>query len=424
MNINKDKVIAITVKVNSNEKIDYDNRISELNNLIEASNGEVVSEVVCNRKFIDKSLYIGKGKAEEIKLLVDMYDADAIVFNNDLSGSQIKNLSNIIDTRIIDRTSLILDIFARRTKSKESKLQVQLAQMEYMLPRLIGFRDYLSREGAGIGTRGLGEQKLELDRRNINKEINRIKKKLEKIENTRKITSKKRVNNNIPIVSLIGYTNAGKSTIGTQITNLYKNKTDKQEVFANKDMLFMTLDTTTRKAVLPNGIEFLIADTVGFIENIPTGLIESFKSTLEEIKYSDCILHIIDSSNENISEQIETTYKILEEMDIKNIPIINVFNKSDIKGSMIYSREFLKEKSISVSAYSDEDMERLLLEIEKSLEFKFVNIELIVPYDEQEIINELRVKGYNFNMEYEDNILIYARILDKDIGIFKRYIKE
>ncbi|QQK07500.1 GTPase HflX [Miniphocaeibacter halophilus] len=419
----KEKIIAVTVKL-PNTKIDYNNRINELKNLIIANKGEVVSEVVSSRKFIDSSLYIGKGKAEEIKFLAEELEADTIVFNNDLSGSQLKNLSDLIDKKIIDRTSLILDIFANRTRSKESKLQVQLAQMEYMLPRLVGFRKNLSKASAGIGTRGLGEQKLELDRRKISKEINRIKKKLEKIESTRIINSKNRVDSKIPIVSLVGYTNAGKSTIGNELTNFYKK--EQSEVFAKKNMLFMTLDTTTRKGVLPSGLEFLIADTVGFIEDIPTNLIEAFKSTLEEIKYSDCILNIIDSSSENIEEQIETTYEILNSLEILDIPIINVFNKTDIKKEMVYNKDILLDNNIYISAYNKNDIEILLHEIEKTLEYKYVNINMDLSYDRknQNIVRELKDKGYNLFVDYGEYINIKAKVLKSEKELFLKYFKE
>ncbi|HHX70606.1 MAG: GTPase HflX [Miniphocaeibacter sp.] len=419
----KEKIIAVTIKL-PNTNINYENRINELKNLIIANNGEVVLEVVSSRKSVDNSLYIGKGKAEEIKLLADELKVDAVVFNNDLSGSQLKNLSDLINVKIIDRTSLILDIFANRTKSKESKLQVQLAQMEYMLPRLVGFRKNLSKASAGIGTRGLGEQKLELDRRKISREINRIKIKLNKIENTRVINSKNRVDSKVPIVSLVGYTNAGKSTIGNELTNFYKK--EESEVFAKKNMLFMTLDTTTRKGKLPSGLEFLIADTVGFIEDIPTNLIESFKSTLEEIKYSDCILNIIDSSSENIEEQLETTYEILNNLKILDIPIINVFNKTDLKKEVVFNKDILLDNNIYISAYEKDDIERLLFEIEKALEYKFVNINLSISYNEenQRSIKELRDKGYNLYINYDESINIKAKVLKSEKESFLKYFKE
>ncbi|MDL2311104.1 GTPase HflX, partial [Peptostreptococcaceae bacterium OttesenSCG-928-C18] len=268
--MNKEKVITVTVKLKRDFESDYDNKREELKQLVQASVAEVVSEVTCSRDYIDKAMYIGKGKAEEINLLAETLDAETIVFNNELTGSQMKNLETIIDRKIIDRTTLILDIFARRAKTKEAVLQVQLAQMQYMLPRLVGYRKNLSKVSSGIGTRGLGEQKLELDRRKISKEIDRVKERLKKVEKTRETTRKNRIRNSTKIISLVGYTNSGKSTIANELSNYYED--EKIVHFEKKDMLFMTLDTTIRKGILPQGSEFLIADTVGFIEDIPTNL--------------------------------------------------------------------------------------------------------------------------------------------------------
>lgn len=416
----KEKVISITVKIFSKDKINYENRQKELKNLIEASGGEVISEVDCSRNSIDKSLYIGKGKVEEIKNLADTLDADTIVFNNDLSGSQLKNLSDIIDKKIIDRTSLILEIFSKRTRSNISTLQVQLAQMEYMLPRLKGYRSNLSKASAGMGTRGLGEQKLELDRRHISREIDRIRSKLEKTDRIRSTMSKRRRDNNIPIISLVGYTNAGKSTIGNKLVNYYKEESN--SVFEAKDMLFMTLDTTTRKGRLPNGFEFLVADTVGFIEDLPTSLVESFKSTLEEIKYSDCILNIVDSSDGNLDKQVNTTYEILKELKTDDIPIINVFNKMDLKSNSVFDMKNLRGHRLFMSAYDNEDIEKLLYKIEDSLGYKFEDIVLKIPYNKQDIVEELRQKGYNFKIDYNETMDVEISILNKDIEKYKDYI--
>ena len=414
------KIITVTVNLQNSKNKNNENRILELKKLVEASGGDVISEIQCNRKFIDKALYIGKGKAAEIQDIADMLEADAIVFNNDLTGSQLSNLSEIIDINIVDRTSLILEIFANRTKSKESKLQVQLAKMEYMLPRLTGLRKNLSKVGAGVGTRGLGEQKLELDRRKIAHEIHGIKVKLEKIKKTRNITSKNRIESDLPIISLIGYTNAGKSTIGNEILNF--NKYNQDDVFEKKDMLFMTLDTTIKKGTFPSGLEFLIADTVGFIEDLPTTLIESFKSTLEEIEYSNCILNIIDSSNDNLDEQIETTFNILKELKIKDIPIINVFNKIDLKKNFLYKKDKVIGKTIYISAYCKEDIESLLNEIENSLEYQYVEMEFSISYDKQSLIKFLKDKGYKLEINYEELIYVKTNVLVQDKELITKFL--
>ncbi|WP_099203327.1 GTPase HflX [Miniphocaeibacter massiliensis] len=418
----KEKVITVTVKLKKDFNTDYENKREELKQLVIAMEAEVVSEVSCSRDFIDKALYIGKGKAEEIRLLSETLGVDTIVFNNELSGSQMKNLEEIIDRKIVDRTNLILDIFATRAKTKEAVLQVQLAQMEYMLPRLVGLRKNLSKASAGIGTRGLGEQKLELDRRKISKEIDRVKNKLKKVEKTRETNRKSRVKNKTKLVSLVGYTNAGKSTIANELSNFYND--EKTQYFAKKDMLFMTLDTTIRKGLLPQGSEFLIADTVGFIEDISTNLIESFKSTLEEIKYSDCILHVIDSSSNNMSEQIDTTYKMLKELDVLDKPIINIYNKMDIKKDLIYKSDNIKGRNLYISSYKKEDIFKLLKEIESALKLDYEEMILEIPYDKQGVLAELRNKDISFEIEYDELMKVKMKVLKTEINHVEKYLRE
>lgn len=417
-----EKVITVTLKLRDGKN--YQNKINELRELVESSGGEVVAEVETTRNYIDKTYYIGSGKAEEIADLAEKLEIKTIVFNNELSGSQMRNLEKIIDAKIIDRTNLILDIFANRAKSKESVLQVELAQLQYRLPRLIGFRDYLSREGAGIGTRGPGEQKLELDRRTIMRDISKIKKELKEIEGNRDITRKNRIKSDIPIISLVGYTNAGKSTIANKL--IQKFKEDYEEEFIVQDMLFATLDTTLRKGVLPDGQEFLVADTVGFVDDIPTSLIESFKSTLEEIKYADCILHIMDSSNENIDEQIKITFDVLKEMEVLDKPIINVFNKKDKLDKDI--DKFVHKRldnEIYISAYNEEDVDNLMYKIQDILDLNYKKVVFNIPYDKQVIVDELINKyGYE-RLEYKNEFVeLELKIEKQDLIKFNKYLSE
>lgn len=396
----REKVITVTLKLKDGRN--YTNKINELKELVKSSGGEVVAEIETSRNYIDKTYYVGSGKAKEIGDLAKKLEVKTIVFNNELSGSQIRNLEKVIDGKIIDRTNLILDIFANRAKSKEAVKQVELAQLQYRLPRLVGYRDYLSREGAGIGTRGPGEQKLELDRRVIMRDINRIKKELKDIEDNRNITRKNRINSNIPILSLVGYTNAGKSTIANKLVEGYKEDNLEDE-FMVKDMLFATLDTTLRRGELPDRQEFLVADTVGFVDDIPTGLIESFKSTLEEIKYADCILHVVDLSNENIEEQINITMKILDEMQVLNKPIINIFNKIDKVNDSNNLHKRL-ENEIYISANNPEDILKLKYKIQDTLNLKYQILKLNIPYDKQKVVDEIiNLYGYeevNYKNEY------------------------
>ena len=271
--------------------------------------------------------------------------SNLVVFNDELSGAQIRNLENIIDRKIVDRTNLILDIFANRASSREGKLQVKLAQLNYRLPRLVGFRDYLSREGGGIGTRGPGEQKLETDRRHILREIDNIERALKNAEKARSIKRKRRENSNLPIVALVGYTNAGKSTLLNRIIEMASENNEIKKVFVY-DMLFATLDTSLRRAKLPNGQPFLITDTVGFVSKLPTHLVEAFKGTLEEVKYADLLIHVVDASNSDLDIQIKTTYNILKELEVLDKPIITVFNKMDRANvsDLVYDCRYVDKK--------------------------------------------------------------------------------
>ena len=378
----------------------------------------MVSRIV-QRDSIHPAYFIGKGKVEEIKLYCEELDIDAVVFNDELSGAQIRNLEKIIDKKIVDRTNLILDIFATRATSKEGKLQVKLAQLKYRLPRLVGMRDYLSREGGGIGTRGPGEQKLETDRRHILREINNIEKQLKEVEANRQITRKRRHNSNYPIVALVGYTNAGKSTL---LNRLMDDESDESKQVFVKDILFATLDTSLRRARLPNGQIYLLTDTVGFVSKLPTHLIEAFKGTLEETKYADMLLHVVDASNSDIDIQIKTTIEILKELEVLDKPIITVFNKMDRTDiqSLIYESNLVGEK-IFISAKNDVNIDKLKLLIQEKLPQEYKYILMKIPYDKQTILNYFMNNYEIENLRHEEdgtyfdlaiNILDYERYKD------------
>ncbi|TJX68722.1 GTPase HflX [Soehngenia saccharolytica] len=359
---NIEKTLIVGVELPSE---DIEDSLDELKELVKAAGGEVLASVVQKRERIDSKYYIGKGKVDEIKDISDKMDVDLIVFNNELSPAQLRNLEDVINKKIIDRTTLILDIFSKRAISKEGKLQVELAQLKYFMPRLTGMRDYLSREGGGIGTRGPGEQKLETDRRHIQKKINNIELKLEQIERERELKRKKRTSSNIPVVALVGYTNSGKSTILNQI--IRKHSSTDKKVYS-EDMLFATLDTAHRKAKLANGMEVIFVDTVGFVSKLPTKLVEAFKSTLEEIKYADLLIHVIDSSNKNIDLQVKTTLDIIKELGANQIPMINVLNKIDktSKTELVFNMNNLDDR-IFISALDDNDIDNLLERIQEKL---------------------------------------------------------
>lgn len=401
------------------DTIDIDTSLDELQELVQAAGGVVVSRIAQKRDSIHPAYFIGKGKVEEIKLYCEELDIDAVVFNDELSGAQIRNLEKIIDKKIVDRTNLILDIFATRATSKEGKLQVKLAQLKYRLPRLVGMRDYLSREGGGIGTRGPGEQKLETDRRHILREINNIEKQLKEVEANRQITRKRRHNSNYPIVALVGYTNAGKSTL---LNRLMDDESDESKQVFVKDILFATLDTSLRRARLPNGQIYLLTDTVGFVSKLPTHLIEAFKGTLEETKYADMLLHVVDASNSDIDIQIKTTIEILKELEVLDKPIITVFNKMDRTDiqSLIYESNLVGEK-IFISAKNDVNIDKLKLLIQEKLPQEYKYILMKIPYDKQTILNYFMNNYEIENLRHEEdgtyfdlaiNILDYERYKD------------
>lgn len=403
--------------------IEIEVSLDELQELVQAAGGIVVSRVVQKNKTINPAYFIGKGKAEDIKLYCEELDIDTVVFNDELSGAQLRNLEKIIDKKIIDRTNLILDIFATRAQSKEGKLQVKLAQLNYRLPRLIGMRDYLSREGGGIGTRGPGEQKLETDRRHILREINNIEKQLKEVEANRDIKRKRRVNSNLPIVALVGYTNAGKSTLLNKL--IEEDEQISKEVFV-KDMLFATLDTSLRRGRLPNGQGYLLTDTVGFVSKLPTHLVEAFKGTLEETTYADMLLHVVDASNKNIDIQINTTMGILKDLDVLDKPIITIFNKMDKIdiGNLIYDNRLIEDK-IFVSAKSNLNIDNLKQLIQDRLPQKYRYVLMRIPYDKQNILNYL-MNNYEIDdlKHEEDGTYLNLSINTLDFGKYGEYIVD
>lgn len=366
-------------------------------------------------KFNPKYL-IGKGKVKEIKEMAENLEADAIVFNDELTGIQLRNLEETIKKKVVDRTNLILDIFALRASTYEGKLQVELAQLEYQLPRLLGIKGW-SRTGGGIGTRGPGEQIIETDRRRLLREIDKIKEKLNKAKKTRDTTRSKRMNSKIPTVSLVGYTNAGKSTILNRI-----KEDDSKEVFV-KDMLFATLDPNSRKARLLSGREFIISDTVGFVSKLPTKLIEAFKSTLEEIKYSDLIVHVIDASSKDLEIAYDTTMNILQEIGIKDKKILTVFNKSDkidLNSTTIPLK--IKSQKIYISAKNDPDMNKLLKAIEENLPEQYIYTKLNFPYDDTDILYKL-IERFDLKPIYKENFIeIELSLSKKEYNKLKRYV--
>lgn len=417
----KEKVLIVLLNINnehSESQIEY--KTNELKELVKASNAQVDFTVVQNVNNINPKYFIGKGKAEEVKTICENHDIDTVIFNHDLSGSQMKNLEDIIDRKIVDRTGLILDIFARRAKTKEGKLQVKLAQLEYRLPKLVGFRNYLSKEGAGIGTRGPGEQKLEIDRRSIQAEITSIKHKLKNEKLKRDTKRKKRSNANLKSVSLIGYSNSGKSTILNKL--LAKNEKNEKNVYSD-DLLFATLDIASRTIKLDNDKEMIVSDTVGFISDLPTKLVESFKSTLEEIKDSDLLILVIDSSNDQYENQIQATKDVLKEMKIEDKDILYVFNKMDLVKDFVDYNNY--ENEIYISALDEKGIESLLDKIKNILYADYDYYKVLIPYSRyDELISLIPNKIREKQIYLEDGIETYVYINKKDLSLYKEIIKD
>jgi GTP-binding protein HflX len=376
------KAVLVGANLDNDGMIDY--YMEELENLAEASNIEVVYTVTQSIQHITPNLYIGKGKVEEVKQFVNNLEADMVIFNNELSGSQVKNLEEALECRVIDRTLLILDIFASRAKTKEAMLQVEIAQLEYLRPRLSGIGTSLNRQQGGIGSRGPGEKKLELDRRRILHEIHKLKAALKDIVKSRQIQRKNRNRSNIKKVAIVGYTNAGKSTLLNALVNATEPDTLKQ-VFV-KDMLFATLETATRHIQLPSNKEFVITDTVGFVSNLPHNLVESFKSTLEEVTEADFLIHVVDASNAHHSTQIQVTNQTLEEIGVHDIPTVFLYNKSDLLQEEINPSYF---PNIILSLHSNKDISHVLQMIERELFKDYETVKLLIPFQEGDFVSFL-----------------------------------
>ena len=417
----KEKVIVVGVDSGRRDEISMESSMAELEELVNAAGGTVEGRLTQARDKPNVTYFIGKGKVEEIAAAAEELDVDTVVFNNELSGSQIRNLEDKIGRKVIDRTGLILDIFASRATSKEGKLQVELAQLKYRLPRLTGFRDYLSRTGGGIGTRGPGEQKLEMDKRHILEKINDIQKQIKELDKVRTVKRKQRRSNDIPIIALVGYTNAGKSTLLNSLIKLDEDYTKEKEVFT-KDMLFATLETTLRKSTLPNGQDFLITDTVGFVNKLPTNLVEAFKGTLEEVEYADLLLHVVDVTNEDLEIQVVTTMEILRDLNITDKPIITVLNKVDA-GNIDSVAYQIPDPKIFISAKTGKNLDQLLDMIQENLPQNYFKVDLLIPFSKGDLLSYLFDKTNVENQSHtEEGTKITVVLNEIDYNRYKEYI--
>ena len=399
---------VILVAVNEKNDTSKDASLEELAELVKTAGAVSVGTLTQNLEYAHGSTYLGKGKLEELKTMLVALDATGIVCDTELTPAQMKNLSQALDTKIMDRTMIILDIFAARANTKEGKIQVELAQLKYNATMLVGLRDSLSRLGGGIGTRGPGEKKLEMDRRLIREEISKLKRELETVKKNRETQRKLRSNNSSPVVCIVGYTNAGKSTLLNHLTNA--------DVLS-EDKLFATLDPTTRMLKLPNGQNIMLTDTVGFISRLPHHLIQAFRSTLEEAKYSDIILHVVDSSNPDMDRQMYAVYETLRQLDVKDKPIITVFNKVDCFEEMPILKDLRADGTTFVSARTGQGIENLLQTIEQKIAESQVYVEMILPYKATGMLADIRTYGQLLEEDYrEEGIFIRANVRKQDVS--------
>ena len=354
-----------------------DETIEELEALLETAGGFCTGKILQNRHTPDAHSFIGEGKAQEVRMLVEATESTMVVFDNELSPGNIRALEEIIGVTVLDRSALILDIFAQRAKTREGRLQVELAQYQYLLPRLSGMGKSLSRQGGGIGTRGPGETKLETDRRYIKERIAELNREAQDIRTHRELLRAQRSKKGTPVISLVGYTNAGKSTILNYLSDA--------EVLA-EDKLFATLDTTTRKVELPGGSEIFLTDTVGFIQKLPHHLVQAFRATLEELQYADILLHVVDASNPNRTEHMKVVYETLKSLGCENTPVLTVFNKMDNDVELPLPMDTMARDIVQVSAAKGEGMDVLLERIEKLLQSFRKSMTALVPYTEGSLI--------------------------------------
>ena len=413
--VRQDEYRAIVVGLQWKE--DISRSMDELEGLCEADGITVVGRIEQSLKRPDNATLIGSGKVGELAELCVNMDVDTVVFNEELSGVQIRNLEDALDVRVIDRTILILDIFADRATSPEGKLQVELAQLQYRMPRLTGFGKSLSRLGGGIGTRGPGEKKLETDRRHIAGRIDDIKAELAKIVKTRKVQRSEREKNEIPVVALMGYTNSGKSAIMNALiarSVQLQNLADADKTVESKNMLFATLDAQHRRISLGKGKEFILIDTVGFVSGLPHGLVEAFKSTLEEVRDADLLIHVVDASYENRDFQIEVTEKVIGQLASKSTPVIMAYNKMDIAESEPI--DATGKEAVYLSAKTGEGVEDLENKISDVIFGSMKEASMLIPYDKGSITSYLCENGQIESIEYKENgTLIKGRFKSEDI---------
>lgn len=399
----EEKVILIAVRTSDED--DTEACLDELEELVKTAGAVTVAKVIQNREKVHPGTYLGKGKIEEVREMVWDLGATGVVCDDELSPAQLRNLEDALETKVMDRTMVILDIFASRANTREGKIQVELAQLKYRAARLVGLRNSLSRLGGGIGTRGPGEKKLEMDRRLIHDRIGQLKEELQDVERHREVQRQQREKAHTQVAAIVGYTNAGKSTLLNYLTDA--------GILA-EDKLFATLDPTTRNLKLPSGQEILLTDTVGFIRKLPHHLIEAFKSTLEEARYSDIILHVVDCSNPQMEMQMHIVYETLKQLQVTDKIIVTVFNKIDQLDQIdreVILRDFSADYQVKISAKTGQGIPELLETLETILKNQRIYLEKVYPYQEAGKIQKIRKYGQLLSEEYIDTgILVKAYV--------------
>jgi GTP-binding protein HflX len=411
---------AIVVGVNSKQEEDFEYSMEELQNLSAACDVEVVGRITQNLDKVNNSHYIGKGKVQDVLALYEEQEANLVIFNDELSPSQIRNLEADLQCKVIDRTILILDIFEKRAKTREAQLQVEVAQLQYMLPRLIGLRASLGRQGGGVGTKnkGVGETKLELDRRRIEDKISALNKELESLVSQRQTQRKQRQRNALPVVSLVGYTNAGKSTIMNALVESFSPSGNK--LVFEKDMLFATLETSVRNIHLEDNKSFLLTDTVGFVSKLPHHLIKAFRSTLEEVAEADLLIHVIDYSNENYEKLMNITDNTLQEIGIANIETILAYNKCDVVDCEI---PVIKGKSIYLSAKTRVGIEELVDLIRSQIFIDYKQCVMMIPFEQGKVVSYLNEHAHVISTEYDsEGTRLTIECREMDIEKYREYV--
>ncbi len=419
-----DKVLIVGVNFTTEHKSQhFDLAMEEMASLVKACDMEPVGRIEQNMESANTATYIGAGKVQEVREMVRALEADLVVFDNGLSPIQLRNLSRDLDCPVMDRTTLILEIFSARAKTREAKLQVEVARLQYMLPRLVGLHDALSRQGGASGAmsnKGAGEKKLELDRRRLEQRLTTMRRELEKISGERETQRKKRAASGIPRVALVGYTNAGKSTVMNAMLSAYDGEGEK--MVYEEDMLFATLDTTVRRITPPDQNDFLLSDTVGFISNLPHNLVKAFRSTLEEVREADLLIQVIDYSDENYTEHIRVTEETLKELGAERIPMIYAYNKADLCGMGTFAT-IQGDDRLYLSAQSQSGIDALMTLISGKLSKRYQDCAFIIPYQRGDVVSYLNDNAVVHCTEYrEDGVYMETNVSRIDAARYEQFL--